>query len=628
MFMQLGSIGQKTIRFLLPVLFVLGSIGSAQVGGPSAPTQGPFTQGTRFVVFTSDATISSTEYTTYNVVVIGCTLTVDCAGGPTQWESLHVTNGGTVTCPDGSSAGLDIAGNYLFLGAGCSIDADELGHLPGQGPGAGTGPPSGDAGGGASFGGRGGLSNGGGSSEGEPGAVYGDHALAGQLGSGGGDTGISTGGRGGGMIRLVLAGTARIDGTVSANGGDASLLYNYCGGGGSGGSVLVDARVLRGSGSIEANGGSTHSTGGGGGGGRIVLLRTQSSFVGQVTAIGGEADSPGGAGSCYRKVQSSSSGELVLDNGSISGGVTHFAGVLTVDGDLDVVSNAILSAPALETLEVVVTGDLYIDATAEMNVGEQGYSFNLGPGAGTSPPNGNGGGGGSFGGRGGQSNGGWLSEGEPGPVYGDYLLADQFGSGGGTSASSWGGSGGGRIHLEVAGTAQIDGTVGANGGDTSPWYSFCGGGGHGGPGGDSNGGWIDEGLGGPSYDDPMLPFLPGSGGGTAGSSIGGYGGGAIRLDVAGTTHLDGVVTANGGDTSVASSFCGGGGSGGGILIDTDTLSGSGPIHAIGGSTNSFGGGGGGGRIAIYRIVDLFTGSISVAGGVADRSGASGSLEIH
>ena len=58
-----------------------------QVSAPTSrsttpPGFGPFSHGAQVVVFTSDTTISSLDHGGYTVVVIGCILTVDGAGGP------------------------------------------------------------------------------------------------------------------------------------------------------------------------------------------------------------------------------------------------------------------------------------------------------------------------------------------------------------------------------------------------------------------------------------------------------------------------------------------------------------------------------------------------------------------
>jgi len=79
-----------------------------------------------------------------------------------------------------------------------------------------------------------------------------------------------SGNYGGGARQLALAGHARVDGTLSANGGQALGYY----GAGSGGSIFLQCRRFSGSatGLVTAAGGNGDTRGGGGGGGRIAVL--------------------------------------------------------------------------------------------------------------------------------------------------------------------------------------------------------------------------------------------------------------------------------------------------------------------------------------------------------------------
>ncbi len=92
------------------------------------------------------------------------------------------------------------------------------------------------------------------------------------------------------------------------------------------------------------------------------------------------------------------------------------------------------------------------------------------------------------------------------------------------------------------------------------------------------------------YGSARHPVELGSGASYHGGSSGG---GAIRLDVAGTLTLDGEITADGNVSSIYSA-----GAGGSIWVTAGTLAGSGFLTADG----AYGGGdmdGGGGRIAVY-----------------------------
>ena len=150
----------------------------------------------------------------------------------------------------------------MTVAAAASVLSDGKGHPGGQGPGA--GPNGYYYGSGAGYGGVGGSGDNGG------GGVYGSEAHPLDSGSGGGGSIFwgGTGAAGGGVVQLVVIGTLTIDGTLSANGADAS---HYSKGGGSGGSILVNAGTLAGTGIIRANGGAGGANAGGGGGGRIAI---------------------------------------------------------------------------------------------------------------------------------------------------------------------------------------------------------------------------------------------------------------------------------------------------------------------------------------------------------------------
>ena len=157
------------------------------------------------------------------------------------------------------------------------------------------------------------------------------------------------------------------------------------------------------------------------------------------------------------------------------------------------------------------------------------------------------------------------------------------------------------------------------------------------PAGVSGGGGAYGGYGGPSslgaaggayYGSLQQPFDFGSGGGAgAGSapySLGGSGGGAIRLTVTGTLTLNGRITANGGNGFGQGS---GGGSGGSVWLTLGSFSGAGLVAANGGPGEPpFGGGGGGGRIAIYYSgPNAFSGILSTHGGTGGNNGSAGTI---
>jgi hypothetical protein len=119
-----------------------------------------------------------------------------------------------------------------------------------------------------------------------------------------------------------------------------------------------------------------------------------------------------------------------------------------------------------------------------------------------------------------------------------------------------------------------------------------------------------------TYGSSNNPVEPGSGGGGHNLSVGGHGGGAIRIEASGTVALEGTITARG----ESAGGQGGRGSGGGIYIACWNFVGTnGSILADGGNGTVVaggGGGGGGGRIAVfYGNSDTFYGSRSVVGGI-------------
>ena len=118
--------------------------------------------------------------------------------------------------------------------------------------------------------------------------------------------------------------------------------------------------------------------------------------------------------------------------------------------------------------------------------------------------------------------------------------------------------------------------------------------------GASHGGLGDSATIGTRYGSAKQPI-------TFGSSNQTRGGGAMQLVAHNELTIDGVVSANGGNTS----------SGGSIWIQTNSLRGHGVIRANGGDFSSFAafiGPGGGGRVAVYYNDSSFTGVAEAQGG--------------
>ena len=150
------------------------------------------------------------------------------------------------------------------------------------------------------------------------------------------------------------------------------------------------------------------------------------------------------------------------------------------------------------------------------------------------------------------------------------------------------------IDLTVGGALSVDGAIDVSGRGYSAQNgpgkatSNQGGGGYGGEGGDWGGRIAYVGR---CYGSVTTPNQLGSGG------TGGPGGGAIRLQVAGNTRVDGTIAADGliqGST--------GAGSGGSVWLTSGSLAGSGLIRADGGQGGTYSGWGyghgGGGRVAV------------------------------
>ncbi|HPO12439.1 MAG TPA: right-handed parallel beta-helix repeat-containing protein [Candidatus Hydrogenedentes bacterium] len=167
----------------------------------------------------------------------------------------------------------------------------------------------------------------------------------------------------------------------------------------------------------------------------------------------------------------------------------------------------------------------------------------------------------------------------------------------------------GTKHLSSASmTIAASSTISANG----TGYAI-----EGGPGGTSNGGGTYGGRGGvnpdPTYGSAVAPVDMGSGGEDA------RGGGAIRLDVAETLTVDGLITANGDSVGYY-----GGGAGGSIYIIAGTLAGSGTIRANGGESVA---GGGGGRVALHYRTKSYSGVATASGGAGTSySGSDGTVK--
>jgi hypothetical protein len=473
----------------------------------------------------------------------------------------------------------NLTGN-LTINPGGVISANFRGYAAQSGTGAGI--PSSD-GSGAGYGGLGGRGN----YSTTVGTTYGSLTNPINIGSGGGYSG---GGTGGGALKLVVGGTLTNNGTISANGANAT----GNGGGGSGGSIWLDvgitntgnAGVFTGTGSITGTGGNGSTgggstNGGGGGGGRIAIHSVNHKYRGTISVLGGNSPGANSAngkiGTYYQNTTNMNSlcdsGDLIttctIMSNLILGGSSNLSGTnltiaspgfisgslgtLNLSGTLNINSGATFGADIsnLVSSTVIVSGNL------NSNIADSTITnLTINPGGQISAD-----------GRG-------------------YLSRT------GAGAGSINGDGSGASHGGKGGRGNLATTLGA------------------------------------VYDSNTNPVEYGSGGG---GSLGGSGGGALKLVVSGTLNNNGIISANGNNASSNQ----GGGSGGSVWIDVGIINtgnagvftGTGSIAATGGNgdnTNApyYGGGGGGGRIAIYSVNHNFRGTVNVGGGAASGNGSS------
>jgi hypothetical protein len=212
-----------------------------------------------------------------NNLLIGSGAALTTSGLPPYPAGIELAVLGSATVEPGGRLSLDAAGYNSLAGPGAGR------FVSGLGSGGGYGGP------------------GGASATAPGGAVYGLADSPTEAGSGGGGipgTSIpGAGSQGGGVLRLTVGNTLKVDGAISAD-GNAGLGENY--GGGAGGSLWLTANRLEGTGRISAAGGDGELFGGGGGGGgRIVVAFRTNAFAGVLSAQGGGGYLAGGDGTIY-----------------------------------------------------------------------------------------------------------------------------------------------------------------------------------------------------------------------------------------------------------------------------------------------------------------------------------------
>jgi len=171
--------------------------------------------------------------------------------------------------------------NLMITGTNAGINATGRGFAPQRGRGAGQTNTIYAYGGGGGYGGQGGL----GYVNTPGGRAYGSATRPVDAGSGGGHP---SGGSGGGVVRVECRGTVGLDGTIAANGGQATEMYGSYGGGGAGGAIFIRCETFKGgvSGMLNASGGNgaPSDSNGAGGGGRIYVSRATHRYDGSAIA--------------------------------------------------------------------------------------------------------------------------------------------------------------------------------------------------------------------------------------------------------------------------------------------------------------------------------------------------------
>jgi hypothetical protein len=505
------------------------------------------------------------------LITNGTTVSLGVQGGLTPaslWKNLTITSNSVLNAASNfNTVRLTIISN-LDIQAGGALSLDSQGSPANAGNGHGS-LANGSGGGG----GHGGLGSVGISTPLIGGLTYDSINSPVIPGSGGASSTPTTGSAGGGAIQLTVNGVLKVNGALTANGGDATTAGA---GGGSGGAIAINAGSISGNGRISADGGNGDLfTSGGGGGGRIGMTFTSNLFTGTLSARGGAGVMlAGGAGTIYIKTNSQAPALVLIDNGGQAGAATPLgpmeslpasaslalrhgavgtAGLSSLFQNLDIDSGASLSAPGTST--ITVNQDALVDTNGSIISAATGSTPGTGPGSGAVDNFGDGGGGG-YGGAGGAS----LFGAAGGATHGSSNAPIDLGGAGGVSPALAGYSqGGGAIRLTIGGSLTVNGIVSANGAD----------------------GMID-----------------GSGGGSGGSI----------LITAPTFAGNGSFTANGG---MGEGFEGGGGGGGRIAIYTPTNLFSGNLYAFGGDGANPGQDG-----TIYVPTSLL-----ISGSVTDGNGA-------
>jgi hypothetical protein len=488
-------------------------------------------------------------------------------------------------------------------------------------------------------------------------------------GSGGSGSSWGDGGDGGGAVRIDATGVVTLNGTIRASaqqgGGDRQ-------GGGSGGSVWIDCQRIEGSGEVQADGGwvpvnLAQGGGRGGGGGRIAVLYDSEAQAAvpvplvRFSVASGTLPSEGEPGTLYFPDNRLLYGEVVRHRGVWSvPSVT--SGVAALGFDHLTISNGWLQF-LNESLTLTVTNDLMILGDNKVNSGIRFFDAGR-----LELANGK------------LEVGGSATLANAGSLFLNRGLSNRIAGGGATVAGNLTLLTNCKMIVEshlTNGPALFGQSIGVSGcleiGSNSWIYPLS----HPTNGGSVTfsvdqlrvqpyGGFNADGRGYrgalASYTDDigwgpgrgLYPFGGGSYGGRGGyqsystygsltnpaecgssganqASLGGNGGGLVRIESAGTVTFNGTISANGNDGGVLNSDRrGGGGSGGGVFISCATFAGTNGLIRVNGGLGRNGtyasGGGGGGRIAVLfdpvqqDAIPLPTVAFSAQGGRSATAG--------
>ena len=478
----------------------------------------------------------------------------------------------------GDFKGVKIIADSITVENGSAISANGTGYTSLE-----DSPGAGESDGGYGYGGKGGDWHYKTSSA-LGGATYGSAFLPTDLGSGGS---INAGG--GGALWLVVSGTFKNDGSISANGIKDRA---------SGGSIYVRTSLLEGSGMFTANGARCYGFfpySGAGGGGRIAVYYEESGFVGSVEASRGGI----GTNSTCNGERSGQDGTIVFVD-TTNNDLYLYDRLLFQASDSPYTFNQIvLSEGASVSSEPgvsIIASEVTLDEGSSLDTGgvhsfttdnlliDDGSVFTSAEGQSLAIS--------SLAVR--NRGVAQLGRGETLSAFDTVTLEDESQI---TAAPMH------ILYLDardvtIDTTSAISVTGAGHPPKQGPGYNDSGA-------GASHGGLGERGTPSPVYGSETEPVDFGSGG-----SPDAYGGGSLRMIVSGTLENNGNISA---DATPQKN----GASGGSIYVTTNTLSGSGSFTALGGNTRGYTtdvGAGGGGRIAMYYRESDFTGTTSAKGG--------------